>query len=109
MLKFINNENLISFKNNVLKSKSFTVSGITSFLRLVLAEKVAEYSKKKILFITPTEQDSLKFQNDLKKVFNKNSEIFPFQEISLYETVERNKYEYSRQVSLLEVIGVSYK
>ena len=102
MLKFINNENLISFKNNVLKSKSFTVSGVTSFLRLVLAEKVAEYSKKKILFITPTEQDSLKFQNDLKKVFNKNSEIFPFQEISLYETVERNKYEYSRQVSLLE-------
>ena len=61
MLKFINNENLISFKNNVLKSKSFTVSGITSFLRLVLAEKVAEYSKKKILFITPTEKDYLKF------------------------------------------------
>ena len=102
MLKFLNNENLLSFKDNVLKSKSFTVSGVTSFLRLILAEKVSEYSKKKILFITPTEQDALKFQNDLKKVFNKSSEIFPFQEISLYETVARNKYEYSRQVSLLE-------
>ena len=81
MFKSLNSENLISFKNNVLKSKSFTVSGVTSFLRLLLAEKVIEYSKKKILFITPTEQDALKFQSDFKKVFDKNSEIFPFQEI----------------------------
>ena len=102
MFKSLNSENLISFKNNVLKSKSFTVSGVTSFLRLLLAEKVIEYSKKKILFITPTEQDALKFQSDFKKVFDKNSEIFPFQEISLYENVARNKYEYSRQIELLE-------
>ena len=102
MFNFSSSESLISFKDNVLKSKSFTVSGVTSFLRLVLAEKIIEYSKKKILFITSTEQEALKFQNDFKKVFNKNTEIFPFQEISLYESVARNKYEYSRQVRLLE-------
>ncbi|MBR1908746.1 transcription-repair coupling factor [bacterium] len=31
-----------------------------------------------------------------------NSEIFPFQEVSLYEAVSRNKYEYAKQLELLE-------
>ena len=102
MFQFKSCENLISFKNNILKSKSFTVSGVTSFLRLFLLDKILEYSKKKVLFITSSEQNALKYQNDLKKIFDKSSEIFPFQEISLYETVSRNKYEYSKQIELLE-------
>ncbi len=102
MFRYKDDENLIAFKNNVLKGKSFTVSGVTSFLRLFLLNKIFDYSKKKILFVTSSEQNALKYQNDLNKIFEKTSEIFPFQEVSLYEDVSRNKYEYSKQLKLLE-------
>jgi len=102
MFSFNSCENLIAFKNNVLKSKSFTVSGVTSFLRLFLLKKLLGYTDKKLLYITSSEQSALKYQNDLKKIFDLNSEIFPFQEISLYESVSRNKYEYAKQLELLK-------
>lgn len=102
MFNFENSENFITFKNYVTHSKTFTVSGVTSFLRLVLLDKIREYSKKKVLFVTATEQNALKYQNDLKKIFDLDSEILPFQDVSMYEGVSANLYEYSKQVDLFE-------
>ena len=88
-------------KSLLLKSKSFTVSGVTSFFRLILLNKIQEFSGKKILVVTSNEQSSLKLQSDYKKIFGKKSEYLPFQSVSLYETVGLNKYEYSKQIEIL--------
>ena len=58
-------------KSLLLKSKSFTVSGVTSFFRLILLNKIQEFSGKKILVVTSNEQSSLKLQSDYKKIFGK--------------------------------------
>lgn len=88
-------------KNLLFKSKSFTVSGITAFFRLVLLNKIKEFSNKKIIFVTSSEQSSLKLQADYKKIFGKSTEIMPFQSVSVYETVESNKYDYAKQIKIL--------
>lgn len=98
------NKKLSHLKSNLLKSKSFTITGLTSFLRLFLLEQIGKISQKKILFITANEQSSLKYQNDLKILFNINSEILPFQNVSLYESISPNLYDYSKQ---LEILGVN--
>ena len=100
-INFENNKNLSCFKRNLLTSKSFTITGLTSFLRLFLVQKIAEISKKKILFITASEQNALKYQNDLKIAFNLNSEVLPYQNVSMYETVSPNLYDYSKQLEIL--------
>ena len=88
-------------KNFVQKGKSFAVSGLTSVFRLILLNKILEYSKKKILFVTSNEQAALKLQTDYKKLFGKQTAFLPFQSISLYETVNPNKYEYAKQIDIL--------
>lgn len=96
-----NCKNYSRLRKNLIASKSFTITGLTSFLRLFLLQKISELTKKKILFITTNEQNALKYQNDLKIAFDINSEILPFQNISLYETVSPNLYDYSKQLSVL--------
>ena len=88
-------------KSLIIKGKSFAISGITSFFRLILLNKISEYSGKKILFITSNEQSSLKLQSDYKKLFGKQTEFMPFQTLSMYETVNSNKYEYAKQINIL--------
>ena len=44
------------FVRNINKQKSFTLTGLTSFSRLLLLKYIKEVSNKKILFITSTEQ-----------------------------------------------------
>ncbi len=88
-------------KSLIIKGKSFAISGITSFFRLILLNKISEYSGKKILFITSNEQSSLKLQSDYKKIFGKQTEFMPFQTLSMYETVNSNKYEYAKQINIL--------
>ena len=88
-------------QNYIAKKKSFAVSGLTSFFRLILLDKIAEFSGKKILFVTSNEQSALKYQSDYKKVFAKSSVLLPFQTISMYEGVNSNKYEYAKQVEIL--------
>lgn len=88
-------------KRNLNTDKSFVISGLTSFLRLILVQKINELSKKKVLFVTADEQNALKYQNDLKKVFDINSEILPYQNSSLYETVTPNLYDYAKQIDVL--------
>ncbi len=89
-------------KNFVQKGKSFAASGLTSFFRLVLLNKIKEYSGKKILFITATEQNALKLQADYKKIFGIATEFMPFQTVSMYETINSNKYEYAKQIKILQ-------
>jgi len=89
-------------RNFVQKGKSFAVSGLTSFFRLILLNKISEFSGKKILFVTSNEQGSLKLQSDYKKLFGKTTEFLPFQSISPYETINSNKYEYAKQIQILK-------
>lgn len=96
-----NNTNFLRLKRNLLLSKSFVITGLTSFLRILLLEKIKHYSGKKILFITSNEQNALKYQNDLKAAFNVDSEILPYQNISMYESITPNLYDYSRQIEIL--------
>ena len=88
-------------KNFTQKEKSFAVSGITSFFRLILLNKIKEYSGKKILFVTSNEQSALKLQSDYKKIFAKETSFMPFQTISMYEMINSNKYEYAKQIQIL--------
>lgn len=98
---FESNKNSSRFKRNILNSKSFVVTGLTSFLRLLLVQKIKEISGKKVLFITASEQNSIKYQNDLKHAFDLESEVFPYQNVSVYEGVSPNLYDYTKQIDIL--------
>lgn len=98
---FENHKNYSRFKRNIVTSKSFVITGLTSFLRLILLQKINKLSQKKILFITTDEQNSLKYQNDLKKIFDADSEILPYQNTSMYESVSPNIYDYTKQLEIL--------
>lgn len=100
-INFENNKNALRFKKNIAYSKSFTVTGLTSFLRLLLVQKTAEFSKKKVLFITASEQNGLKYQNDLKIAFDTDAEVLPYQNVSMYESVSPNLYDYAKQLEIL--------
>ena len=103
LLMFIINENnakLELLKNKISNNKSFAITGLTSFLRLFTVSKAA--SEKKILFITSTEQSALKYQSDLNTMFDLSSEIFPYQDVSMYEAVSTNLYNYAKQVEILQ-------
>ena len=102
MIDYLSSEKFLEYRDYVKKSRSFAVTGLTSVLRLLLIKITSEISKNKVLVITSTEQSALKFQNDLKKAFNLNSELIPFQNISMYETVSPNLYEYSEQIRILK-------
>ena len=49
-----------AFVRNIKKGKSFTFTGLTSVSRLLLLKYIKKLSGKKVLFITSTEQSSLK-------------------------------------------------
>ncbi len=94
-------ENYDQFRQKIKDSRSFAVTGLTSVLRIFLLSKIRTYSKKKVLFITSSEQDALKYQSDLESIFGLKSSIMPFQNISMYETVSPNLYDYAEQVKIL--------
>ncbi len=96
-----NNENYFLFERYLKKSASFAVTGLTTLLRLLLVQKVKKITDKKILFITSTEQNALRYQNDLMKAFDLQSSLIPFQNISMYETVQPNRYDYADQIRIL--------
>ena len=95
------NENYQLFKANVKARISFAVTGLVTVLRMLLVQKAHEISKKKILFVTSTEQSALKYQNDFKKAFGLETALLPFQNISMYESVSANVYDYAEQVKIL--------
>lgn len=95
------NENYQLFKSDVKAGMSFAITGLLTILRLLLVQKAREISKKKILFITSTEQNALRYQNDFKKAFGIETSLLPFQNISMYESVASNVYDYAEQVKIL--------
>ena len=101
MIDFSLDDKFLEFKKYINKSRSFAVTGLTSVLRLLLVKLIRKFSEKKILFITSGEQSALKYQNDLKKLFDIDASIFPFQNVSMYESVSQNLYEYAEQIKIL--------
>ena len=89
------------FVRNIRKGKSFTLTGLTIFSRLLLLKYIFKLSGKKVLFITSTEQSALKYSSDLERLFELNSETLPYQNTSPYEVVTGNLYDYARQVNTL--------
>lgn len=53
------------------------------------------------MFVTSTEQAALKYSSDLERLFSLESATIPYQNVSPYETVVGNLYDYQRQISLL--------
>lgn len=86
----------------LLKKKvSFAISGITNCAKLVILAQMLFKNGEKLVFITETEQKALKFQNDLKKLFQEDAVIFPYQDGSVYDTNSKNLYKYARQIQIL--------
>lgn len=96
-----NNENYALFERFLSRSCSFAVTGLTTILRLLLVTKIRKITDKKVLFVTSTEQNALKYQNDLSKAFGEKSDLMPFQNISMYESVSPNRYDYAEQYRIL--------
>ena len=90
--------------NAFLRKKcTFTLTGLTSFLRLLLLAQISQ--EKKSVFIVNTEQNALKYKHDLEKLFKIDSEIFPYQDISIYDDVSPNLYRYSKQIEIIQNIS----
>ncbi len=91
-----------SLVRNIKKQKSFTLTGLTTFSRLLLVKYIQEISNKKILFLTSTEQAALRYSVDFEKIWDLETAIFPYQNISPYETIRGNIYDYQKQVETLK-------
>ena len=100
-LKITDNNPFNIFYHNVKSGIPFKVTGLTTLLRLYLTVRCKEISNKKVLLLTASEQNALKYKNDFEKAFDINAEILPFQNISMYETVDSNKYDYAEQINIL--------
>ena len=98
---------------NIKRGKSFTLTGLTTFSRLLLLKYIRQLSNKKILFITSTEQSALRYSADLERLFELEASTLPYQNISPYEVVQENFYDYQKQISVLlnrpEIIIVPVK
>ena len=90
-----------SLVRKIKRQKSFTLTGLTSFSRLLLLDYIYKLSGKKILFITSTEQAGSRYETDLNKLFNREALLMPFQNISPYETLPGNIYDYQKQIDIL--------
>ncbi len=89
------------FVRNIKGQKSFTLTGLTSFSRLLLVKYISALSGKKVLFVTSTEQAGLRYQVDLERIFGIISDFLPYQNTSPYETVIGNLYDYRKQIAAL--------
>ena len=90
------------FIRNIRKEKSFTLTGLTTFSRLLLLDYICKLSDKKVLFVTSTEQSALKYSADLERLFERSAETLPYQNVSPYEVVVGNLYDYAKQIDTLE-------
>ena len=100
----MNLENTSFYANLVSKIKkdySFTLTGLTSFSKLLLIKYILKISGKKVLFLTSTEQAAIKYSSDLERIFGLESSILPYQNISPYEVLSENLYDYARQTSII--------
>ena len=100
-MKLENSSFFDSFVRNIKKQKSFTLTGLTTFSRLLLVKYIKELSNKKIFLITSTEQAGLRYSTDLEKIWGLDATMLPYQNISPYETVQGNIYDYQKQIQTL--------
>ena len=89
------------FAVNIKRGKSFTLTGLTTFSRLLLVKYIRKLSGKKVLFITSTEQNALRYSADLERLFELEAATLPYQNISPYEGINTNLYDYQKQISTL--------
>ncbi len=85
----------------IKKKCSFAISGITNCAKLVILSRLLVKYSQKIVFITETEQNALKFQNDIKNLTGKQAVVFPYQDGSIYDTNSKNLYKYAKQTEIL--------
>ncbi len=90
-----------AFVRNIKKGKSFTFTGLTSVSRLLLLKYIKKLSGKKVLFITSTEQSSLKYASDIEQIFGLEALTIPYQSVSAYETTYSNLYDYQKQINII--------
>ncbi len=101
LIKNLNCEYTEKVRALLKKNTSFLMSGLTNCSKLFLLYQFLLYQDKNLIFITDTEQTALKFQNDLKVLFELEPVIFPYQDGSIYDTNRKNLYKYSKQVEIL--------
>lgn len=104
MFKYNNLPNTSVYADFTRYSKSgasFCISGLTSLAKIIILERIKNLTGKKILFITSNEQNSLKYINDLDKIFDIHSRQLPYQSISFYEEINSNKYDYTEQLDVM--------
>lgn len=83
------------------KRISFAMGGITNCSKLFILADFLLKNNKKLVYIVETEQAALKYCNDLKKMFNIDAIIFPYQDGSIYDTNSKNLYKYAKQINIL--------
>ncbi len=103
MLNFIDksqSDNFAKLGSYIKRGYSFTASGINSFYKMLLLLQILQ--NKKVLFITSTEQNALRYKNDIEKISKISPVIFPYQDISMYDEVAPNLYKYFEQINIIE-------
>lgn len=96
-----NEEADLKLKSLLKYKKSFEVSGLTNLAKEFLCSYFIENSKKKLLFITDSEQNALRYKSDFSSLFDFSCSIFPYQDGSLYDLNRKNEYKYSDQLKVL--------
>ncbi len=89
------------FVRNIKHGKSFTLTGLTSFARILSVKYIKELSGKKVLFLTSTEQSALKYAVDIERLFDIEVSMIPYQNTSPYDTVAYSVYDYQKQLAVL--------
>ena len=77
-----------------LRHSSFILTGLSSYLRLYILNQCIKEGRKVVL-LTSTEINAQKYQSDLKKIFNIDATVFPYQSISPYELLYPDFYDLS--------------
>ena len=90
------------FIKKLKRGKSFTLTGLTAFSRLLLLKYIKDYSDKKVILITSTEQSALRYSADFERLFNLIPQTIPYQNTSPYDTVIYSLYDYQKQISILK-------
>ena len=100
-IKTLKYEYIEKLRALIKKKISFSVSGITNCSKLFQIGQILNSSNQNIIFITESEQNALKYQHDLKILFDIEPVLFPYQDGSIYDTNSKNMYKYARQVHIL--------
>ena len=93
----------------LIKNQKFSICSLSPFLKVFLGayisnrcQNLENLNKKKIIYVTDSEQKCIKYSNDLFNISNIEAKIFPSQDSGIYDTVLRNFYKYQEQVEILD-------